>query len=392
MTAIASSDMQTDSALPAGWKWARLGEVCDLYQPKTIKVKELVIDGPYPVFGANGIIGKHDQYNHEYPEVIVTCRGATCGTVNMSHPKSWITGNAMVTKPSKDAISKKFLYMLLKASDLSFAISGSAQPQITRQSLARLPIPLPPLSEQERIARVLDECLASIARAKDAAELQLEAAVALPGAYLRQALPAEGDDLPAGWRWARLGEVCERISNINPKKCPDDTFLYVDISAIDRELKVITEPKKLLGKNAPSRARKQIRRNDVIVSTTRPNLNAVALVPEYLDGQVCSTGFCVLRPDESIDSRYLFNFTKTDAFVSSLSQGVNGAVYPAVTDSQVLDLPVPLPPLDEQRRIASDLDVRIAVAGMLVSRIREQLDTIDALPGAYLRKAFAGEI
>ena len=395
MTDIASSDMQTDDALPAGWKWARLWEVCEIINGSTPSKREPRYwdEDSVPWFTVNDIrrIGRRIYETQQHAsraaleetslrllpaKSVLICCTASVGEYAIAEIPLATNQqfNGLVVKEEyRNELDPEFLFQLASQfKERLLRLGGkTAFHFVSVRDLKTLHIPLPPLSEQERIARVLDECLASIARAKDAAELQLEAAVALPGAYLRQALPAEGDDLPAGWKWARLGEVCERISNINPKKCPDDTFLYVDISAIDRELKVITEPKKLLGKNAPSRARKQIRRNDVIVSTTRPNLNAVALVPEYLDGQVCSTGFCVLRPDESIDSRYLFNFTKTDAFVSSLSQGVNGAVYPAVTDSQVLDLPVPLPPLDEQRRIASDLDVRIAVAGMLVSRIRE---------------------
>jgi type I restriction enzyme M protein len=118
------------------WPMVELGGVCDLYQPKTITGQDLIEDGPYLVFGANGVIGRYNQYNHEEAEVLITCRGATCGTVNKSAPKSWVTGNAMVAKPKDARISRDFLYSLLKGSDLASTISGSAQPQITRQSLA----------------------------------------------------------------------------------------------------------------------------------------------------------------------------------------------------------------------------------------------------------------
>jgi type I restriction enzyme M protein len=138
------------------WPMVDLGEVCDLYQPKTIAQKDLVDNGPYLVFGANGVIGRYDQYNHEDGEVLITCRGATCGTVNISAPKSWITGNAMVVKPKDDRITKEFLFWLLKGSDLSSTISGSAQPQITRQSLAPFKIPLPPIRVQGRIVAEIE--------------------------------------------------------------------------------------------------------------------------------------------------------------------------------------------------------------------------------------------
>lgn len=129
-----------------------LGEVCDLYQPQTISATEFKSDGKYKVFGANGIIGYYDRYNHEDPEVLITCRGATCGTINYSEAKSWITGNAMVAKPKDETILlKDFLHYLLKATDLSSVITGAAQPQITRASLYPFKIPIPPVEIQQQI-------------------------------------------------------------------------------------------------------------------------------------------------------------------------------------------------------------------------------------------------
>ena len=105
----------------------RLGDLCNLYQPKTITQKELIEDGEFIVFGANGIIGRYNQFNHEKPEVIITCRGNTCGTVNMSQPFSWITGNAMVCSPKETSnLSKRFLFYCLENSDLSSVITGSS--------------------------------------------------------------------------------------------------------------------------------------------------------------------------------------------------------------------------------------------------------------------------
>ena len=138
------------------WPTMELGGLCDIYQPKTISKKDFVDDGEFLVFGANGIIGRYHKYNHEHPEVIVTCRGATCGTVNKSVSKSWITGNAMVLTPRGEELFKDYLFYLLRHSDLTGAISGSAQPQITRASLAPCKIPLPPLEVQREIVAEIE--------------------------------------------------------------------------------------------------------------------------------------------------------------------------------------------------------------------------------------------
>jgi type I restriction enzyme S subunit len=159
------------------------------------------------------------------------------------------------------------------------------------------------------------------------------------------------------WGTAQIAKTCLRTRMRDPRRNPNKPFLYVDISAIDRGLKVITSAPEILGADAPSRARKEICEGDVLVSTVRPNLNAVAVVPPDLDGQIASTGFCVLRPNRAaIVGKYLFYFTTTPNFVGILSSKVRGAHYPAVSDGDVKEIELPLPTLSEQRRIVEILD------------------------------------
>ena len=215
----------------------------------------------------------------------------------------------------------------------------------------------------------------------------------MPAAYLRQAFPQLGQPLPMGWRWVRLGEVCDSTNIKDPRKEPNTPFIYVDISSINKSTKYIDNPQNILGINAPSRARQLIKTNDVIVSTTRPNLNAVALIsPEYND-QICSTGFCVLRPQlDFISPIFLYYFVQDEFFVSTLSDLVKGALYPAVTDNDVRDVFIPLPPLDEQRRIVALLNEKMAAVQQARQSAEEQLCAVQVLPAAYLRQAFAGEL
>ena len=181
------------------WPMVKLGDVCEVYQPKTIAKKEMKIDGQYTVFGANGPIGKYNKYNHIESEVLVGCRGS-CGVVNISAPMSWINGNAMVVTPktygrpnvatpasnnmqkkskeqmldkkkgsqvlmdtenddfvaSSKILHKSFLLLALKSCDFSPAISGTAQPQITRQTLSPIQIPLPPIKVQKQIVAEIE--------------------------------------------------------------------------------------------------------------------------------------------------------------------------------------------------------------------------------------------
>jgi type I restriction enzyme S subunit len=136
------------------WEEVRLGEIAEIYQPQTISQTELTNEG-FDVYGANGIIGKYYQYNHELEQIAVTCRGNTCGTVNFTKPKSWITGNAMVINldNSTKAI-KTFIYYLFLNTNFTYLISGSGQPQITG-NIKNHKLKLPLLPEQQKIAEVL---------------------------------------------------------------------------------------------------------------------------------------------------------------------------------------------------------------------------------------------
>ena len=139
------------------WLIVKLEEVSEIYQPQTISQSELT-DSGFDVYGANGIIGKYGRYNHEFEQVVVTCRGNTCGAVNFTKPKSWITGNAMVINldNSTKAI-KTFIYYLLSNTNFQYLISGSGQPQIT-SNIRYHKIKLPNLKEQQKIAEVLTAC------------------------------------------------------------------------------------------------------------------------------------------------------------------------------------------------------------------------------------------
>jgi type I restriction enzyme S subunit len=195
--------------------------------------------------------------------------------------------------------------------------------------------------------------------------------------------------LPKGWKWEKLEELClTNTGTRNPQDLPDNFFCYVDISSVDNVKKEITGYQKIYGKDAPSRARKVIRYGDIIVATTRPNLNSVALVPIELDNQICSTGFCVLRPTEKIDADFLFCFVQTNWFVDSLVEMVQGAMYPAVSDAQVLAQYIPLPLIDEQRRIATILREQMAAVAHARAAAEAQLEVAKKLFSQYLNLTF----
>lgn len=159
------------------------------------------------------------------------------------------------------------------------------------------------------------------------------------------------------WPVKTLGEVCDGVQRLDPAKSNSEVFTYIDLSAIDQKSKSVSGARVISVKEAPGRARQLVRKHDVLVSTVRPNLNAVALIGDSLDGAVASTGFCVLRPIKNIiDSRLVFAWIRSQRFIDELSSMATGASYPAVTDNVVKGLEIPVPPLGEQKRIVALLD------------------------------------
>ncbi len=165
------------------------------------------------------------------------------------------------------------------------------------------------------------------------------------------------------------------VTTWNPSRSPNEAFVYIDLSAVDNVAKAISAATTVIGDEAPSRARQLVAAGDVLVSTVRPNLNAVAVVPPELDGATASTGFTVLRPADNLDGRYLFQWVRSQAFIADMVRNATGASYPAVSDRIVKGSMIPAPGLEEQRRIAAILDH----ADDLRAKRRRTLAHLDAL-------------
>ncbi len=152
------------------------------------------------------------------------------------------------------------------------------------------------------------------------------------------------------WSEVPLGQVCLRTELADPTKRPDDTFTYVDVSSVSNQSFSIEKTNELTGKEAPSRARKVIRCDDIIFATVRPTLRRIALVPHWLDGQICSTGYCVVRPDSlRLLPGYAYFYLLSEKVAQRVEGMQKGATYPAISDADLLSLSIPLPPLPEQR-------------------------------------------
>ena len=193
----------------------------------------------------------------------------------------------------------------------------------------------------------------------------------------------------SAWQTVKLGDVLQKTETINPAQSPDAEIDYIDVSSVSNTTFEIGETQRLKGKDAPSRARRLVRANDVLFATIRPTLRRIAIVPEELNGQVCSTGYFVLRPKACLDHRFLYYFLFTEDFMGQMEKLQKGASYPAVTDADVRGQLVHLPPLPEQRRIVGILDEALVGIAAAKAHAERNRHNARALFESHLHAVFA---
>lgn len=175
--------------------------------------------------------------------------------------------------------------------------------------------------------------------------------------------------------YVKLDELCDsKIERLSREK--EGEIDYIDISSVDNKEKKITAFQTLSVVDAPSRAQQLLNMNDILVSTVRPNLNAVAVCDiESENIVVASTGYCVLRCKNNVDYRYVFHFCKSKKFISGLEKLATGASYPAVSNKDVRESLIPLFDFNIQKNISDALDK----AQELIDKRKEQIAACDEL-------------
>ena len=195
--------------------------------------------------------------------------------------------------------------------------------------------------------------------------------------------------MKAGWQTKTLGEVLQKTETVNPLQRPETEFDYIDVSSISNQTFQIEETQRLTGKDAPSRARRLVKSNDILFATVRPTLRRIVIVPSELDHQVCSTGYFVLRPKPELDYRFVFYFLFSEDFMGQMEKLQKGASYPAVTDGEVRMQTIPVPPLPEQRRLVALLDAAFAAIATAKANTEQTLQNARAVFDSHLEAVFS---
>lgn len=369
-----------------GWRTQSLGDVCHVYQPETIAQKALR-PGPYPVYGANGQIGWHDTANHQESELLLGCRGSV-GSIHQTTGPAWINGNAMVVRPLTGVMDRDFLaYALLGGVDISAAITGAAQPQITRTSLSPIPISYPvDISEQRHIVAILDEAFEAIATARVNAEKNLQSSLEL-FELQREASFAEGKQ---SWPELRLGDVAEVQSGGTPLVSKTE-FWGGDIAWYSSgELNDVktSEPERFITNDGLSGSNaKLFPRGSLLVGM----YDTAALKMSILDREAAfNQAIAGVKPSPRLEMEFLFH--AINAQKPALLDLRRGVRQKNLSLGKIKEIVIPVPSTEVQRTVVERLRWMQELSDRLQTAYRRKLITLEELKKALLHQAFTGQL
>ena len=362
--------------LPEGWVHRRLG---DCAGQRTEKVTPTTVDTrPYVALehlaqGRPAILGWSSAGSAASAKTVFFAGDVLFGKLRPNLKKAaparfdGVCSTDILPLFGKDGLDSTFLLHLAHWERFQqhavATASGTKMPRTSWKQLGEFTFLCPPPSEQSKIAAVLssvDEAIEKTQAAVDQVQVVKRGVMeellvrGMPGRHTRFRKTEIGA-VPGGWGIGSLGE----LAKLNPEQLGSGTdadylLEYVDIAAIEQP-GLIGDSQKYRFADAPSRARRKIRKGDILVSTVRPYLRNFAYVREATRNLVASTGYAVVRPGYGVDGRFLYQHVLSVGFVEYLKTRMTGSNYPAVTARDVGTYRLSLPPLAEQRKIAAVL-------------------------------------
>ena len=386
---------QTEIGLiPDDWEVKRLGDIYNFqYGDGNTNPNN---NGAFPVYGANGIIGGYTKFN-AVDSIVIGHMGEYAGSVIWGSGKHFVTYNGTITKPKDEKIlNPKYGYYSLLFRNINKICAGSGYPFLAYDKLNLISIPLPPLPEQQRIAKALSDVDALISMSEKpiqkkkkikqgAMQNLLTGKKRLPGfAKSTNYKQSELGPIPEDWEVKSLGEICvinPASSNIIP-----DEFFYVDLESVCSGK--LGKKQKIRRRNAPSRAQRQFEKNDILYQTVRPYQRNNLFVNFDSKNYIASTGYAIIRSNNNVDSHYIYQIIHLNNFVNIILDNCTGTSYPAINPKFLKKIPVMIPKKEEQAAIAnvlSSMDKEIETLNTKLEKYRN-------LKTAMMQQLLTGKI
>ncbi len=312
-------------------------------------------------------------------------------------PEDFICSNFMLLmRPDESVVQSRYLhhfltYLHLTGQTIPLQSSSTNIRNINTPDYMQIEVPLPLLDVQNRIVEALDDQLSRL----DKALAEVEAVMLKFETLERSSLEANFQGVldSEHAKSFPLSAVTDKVKSLDPKTLGVHEIKYVDIGSISADLENPRIENSTVAAAAPSRARQHLKSGDVVFSTVRPYQKKIALIDDDLDGQIASTGFCVLRPTSGVlDTRYLFHYLKSDMLLDQVLPLQRGASYPAVGDSDVKQATIPVPGIETQRVIANTLDSVVGTIKAQKNQMQSIIEIAQTLRRSLLHKAFTGEL
>ncbi|EQK02319.1 TPA: restriction endonuclease subunit S [Clostridioides difficile] len=363
-------------------------EICNPKQWKTISTNNLLSEG-YTVYGANGVIGYYNQYTHENPTLMITCRGATCGTLNISEPFSYINGNAMALDNLTDDVHIKYLYYYLMNRGFNDVISGSAQPQITRIGLSKIKVNYPNIEIQNKIVEVLDKAQELIDKRKE----QIEA---LDELVKSRFVEMFGDPINNTKKFdmKKIKEISIYLKRgVSPKYVEQSNIKVINQKCIYwRNLKV--ENCKYYDENLKEKIEDIfLKQNDILINSTGTGTLGRCVKFNKIDNSeyIADSHVTVLRSiSNNLNSDYfaaLFEFTNIqDTIYRKCVNGSTNQIELSV--SKLGEYLIMVPPIEFQNQFSEFVKQVDKLKLKIETNLKELEDNFNSL----MQKAFKGEL
>lgn len=406
MSAMKDSGVEWIGDMPVGWKLAKVKHLFNNLDNKRIPVESSARerDGKetYPYYGANGILDYIDDYIFDEDAILVGEDGSVIhedGTpfVTVASGKFWVNNHAHVLT-TRNEITVAYAAEALSVADIRKSVNGSTRQKLTQSDLGNIVLPVPPLNEQQRIVRALKNHLI---KTIDVILAKIEAQIPILERYrasviheavtrgLDPAVPTK----PSGVSW--VGSAPERWTNkrfkyvlmnggdlrVGPFGSSFSTADYADEgeSLFTQETVLSGDfglVKKLPKSIAISLKSFEAVEGDLLI-TTRGTLGVVIEVPKRNKGLLHPCLMRIRMPKDHMDNRYFMYLANgSDVLKSQVEFASATTTIPVIYSSTLLNLAVPVPPIDEQRAIADYLDKRTAAIDAVLDTKRRQLDVL----------------
>ena len=320
----------------------KLINICTPRQWRTISTSELKDEG-FTVYGANGVIGYYNEYNHEAETVMVTCRGATCGTVNISKPYSYINGNAMCMDDLRHDIDVKYLYYALKNYDFKEVISGSAQPQITRQGLNNVFVEIVDKPIQLEIVKVLSNVEETISRK----EQQLQEYDQLIKSRFVE-LFGDPESNTKKYPMVNLSDIAQYFNGLtySPENVSDEGIIVLRSSNIQNSK---LDFNNLVRVRLNVKESKMVKENDILMCSRNGSaklVGKVALIDNLPERMAFGAFMMIIRSEYYA---YLMSYFQMDAFRRQITTGATTTIN-QITSRMLDNVKLPLPEKNEVKK------------------------------------------